>query len=271
VRTNGKRTIEEFEKYLFNLHPEFQQKIAGFSQETKKSYIESAFNFLFTGLINVQERLPFTDSIILLCDCFLLKENTKCFYKMRKLGQALTNIINPNQITYFYDEVHKLEKDVIDVRDSINFLMNRSEKKNFLHSWKVHKMDYPLIFELGRAAQTLPYSTASIERNFSQLLDIKTIKRNRLGIENTEACLLIKQEYRNKNENDIMFDITPDMISAYTKTSRAIQANISQEMAPASRNLKNSIEEHKTAPEVREDQLELRHNYSQDIFQTFRS
>jgi len=73
-----------------------------------------------------------------------------------------------------------------------------------------------LIFKLARAAQTLPYSTASVERNFSQLLDVKTIKRNRLGVENTEACLLIKQEARDEciNQSSI---INSNMIANYSK------------------------------------------------------
>ena len=46
-----------------------------------------------------------------------------------------------------------------------------------LEAWKQIHRTYPLIYRLARTVQTLPYSTSSIERNFSVLKDMKTIKR----------------------------------------------------------------------------------------------
>jgi len=124
------------------LHPEFSQKSSVFDKETKKVFIESAYTFFMTAQINVQERLPFMNSILLLCDCFLLKDTNDCFNKMRKLGASLPNIVNQDRLTIFYDEVHKLQKDIIEIRDSINFMIARSATKNFLESWEAHKKDY---------------------------------------------------------------------------------------------------------------------------------
>jgi hypothetical protein len=67
---------------------------------------------------------------------------------------------------------------------------------SFLYQWKPWESRFPITFKLACAVQTLPYSSVSLERRFSQLTDIKTVKRNRLLVENLQACLLIEQEFR---------------------------------------------------------------------------
>ncbi len=68
----------------------------------------------------------------------------------------------------------------------------------------------------------LPYSTASIERNFSTLGDVKTIKRNRLQIESLEACLLCKEDILHHN-----FRFNSEMIENYNKSHLVAQENLS--------------------------------------------
>ena len=82
---------------------------------------------------------------------------------------------------------------------------------SFIEVWKQEKETYPLIFRLAQSIQVFPYSTVSIERSFSSITDIKTIKRNRLGVRNLEACLLIKQDF---GQNDI--PLTSDIVQKYS-------------------------------------------------------
>ena len=64
---------------------------------------------------------------------------------------------------------------------------------------KIQKEPIPNLSKLALAIHTLPYSSASIERLFSDMGNIKTDPRNRLSVENLEASLLIRQEYKGKN------------------------------------------------------------------------
>jgi len=45
----------------------------------------------------------------------------------------------------------------------------------------------------------IPYSLCGIERIFFKCTNIKTLKRNRLSVKSLEACLLVKQQYGEKN------------------------------------------------------------------------
>ncbi len=63
--------------------------------------------------------------------------------------------------------------------------------------------------------QTLPSSSASIERLFSELGNIVTVKRNRLSVENIEACLYIRQEYK-ENKNYFKKEMYNMYYQAYT-------------------------------------------------------
>jgi len=53
---------------------------------------------------------------------------------------------------------------------------------------------------IARAVTVLPYSSVEVERIFSAMKDIKNVKRNRLSLDNVEACLLGYQ-YFNSEKN----------------------------------------------------------------------
>jgi len=86
--------------------------------------------------------------------------------------------------------------------------------KNLLEVWNQHSVKFPLLFKLAKALMVMPYSSCFIERIFSKIVDIKTLKRNRLGIQGLEACLLIKQEF-----GDDGLEISPEMLAKYNKSN----------------------------------------------------
>lgn len=63
---------------------------------------------------------------------------------------------------------------------------------------------------IAKALFVLPYSSVSVERAFSNLKNIVNAKRNRLTIENVEACLLGYQESRSE-----LLCINQEMIGNY--------------------------------------------------------
>jgi len=125
-------------------------------------------------------------------DCFELKKKkkNKTLENLCTLARRFDNIILPHEESDVNSEVETLENNYHQVRKRI-----KNSFEGSLEAWKQIHRTYPLIYRLARTVQTLPYSTSSIERNFSVLKDIKTIKRNRLSVQNLEACLLSKQEF----------------------------------------------------------------------------
>jgi len=87
---------------------------------------------------------------------------------------------------------------------------SKKDEVSFLRQWQPFADRYPVTYKIARAVQILPYSTVPIERKFSQLTDIKTLKRNRLSIENLQTCLFVKQEFKDKN-------LSQELILAYVE------------------------------------------------------
>ncbi len=57
---------------------------------------------------------------------------------------------------------------------------------------------FPITYRLVRALEVLPYTTASVERKFSQMNDIKTKKRNKLGLSQLSHILWQNNSRRKK-------------------------------------------------------------------------
>ena len=68
-----------------------------------------------------------------------------------------------------------------------------------LKIWQGEISNYPNIYLIAKAIAVLPYSSVQVERIFSAMKDIKNVKRNRLSIDNVEACLLGYQAFNNEN------------------------------------------------------------------------
>jgi len=86
-----------------------------------------------------------------------------------------------------------------------------TNRGNPISLWTHKKMEeYPLMSQLAKALLLIPYSSACVERTFSDFKTIKTNKRNCLCRESLEACLLIYQAFRQETVK-----ITEDMIQRY--------------------------------------------------------
>ena len=82
-----------------------------------------------------------------------------------------------------------------------------------------------------------PFSSCSIERIFSQCTDIKTIKRNKLGISNLEACLMIKQEF-----GDSFIDLPPHIIEKFSQQHDPLPAMTHPDDIPSLNNMQNAAQ-----------------------------
>jgi len=181
-----KRNFESFKKYFLSRHTEFTELI---NQQNSDEFFGSAWEYLQTVVTEISDRFPLDESSILMADAFFLRD-LRSISRIQQIGKRFGNVIDPNtELTKFNMEIEKLECNYNEIQSVIRM----SEVKNWLKVWYINRQFYPLIYRIARALETLPYSTVSLERCFSQGTDIKTIKRNNISVGNLEACLLVKQ------------------------------------------------------------------------------
>ena len=152
-------------------------------------------NFIKVALIHLKQLLPFDDIVIQKIAAFDPDCGTS-HTELLELGEHFTNIISPENYHEFYEEVFswkldidnnklkEIKKNYIDAEkdfDAINFYKDKAIERSF-----------PLITKLGRALLSLPHSSASIERAFSQLKLIKNERRTNLSNECLESLLIAK-------------------------------------------------------------------------------
>ncbi len=208
-------SIQEFTDYFKS--EEFQLSISfkELNEEDQEEYFTEARKFFKTCFQQLKQRLPWKDlhtkqaSPLLLVQSLQLpkhidpKTNVKNIYQ---LGERFKKVISGLDFDKFGAQLHTLENNYEEMR-------KRIKKKNtneYLEAWNTENKAYSMIFLLAEAMQTLPFSSASIERLFSELGNIVTVKRNRLSIQNIEACIYIRQEYKGNTSY-----FTKEMIKKY--------------------------------------------------------
>jgi hypothetical protein len=115
-----------------------------------------------------------------------------------QLGKRFPNIIPQDEhFSNFCTEASNwtLDKEkLIEVRPK--FLKTIKERSYFdaisFYSDEDLFQKYPFIFKLARALLSLPHSSCSVERCFSQMNLVKNLKRNSLSNDNLESLLMLK-------------------------------------------------------------------------------
>ena len=211
---------QEFRSYFLNKHSEFKNWLEEVIEEdVEKDFFEAASNFLQKAFNGIKKKLPSCDSILFSTECFLLKDQLS-LDKMKTLAERFKNVIHGEEVGMLNKELNKLGYHVEDIHKKI-------AKIGFFEAWKQAKTKYPLVYKLMRATQTLPYSSVSIERAFSSALNIKTLKRNQLNVESLKGCLLVKQNF-----NDKELEFTQDLINRYEDCmKRETETNLQEEVA----------------------------------------
>lgn len=103
-------------------------------------------------------------------------------------------------------------------------LRNSTNKVSPVVLWKSESENYPNIYLLVQSLFVLPYSSVPVERIFSNLKDIKTPKRNRLTLDNLEACLMGYQHSKSE-----IFSISEEMKENYKKKKVLVSKVIKEE------------------------------------------
>jgi hypothetical protein len=81
---------------------------------------------------------------------------------------------------------------------SVNFVLNEKENQTewILNWWKVHKQEYPLIFQVARDYPPIPGAEINIERLFNIAREILGLRRASMTAETLRALILLKDYIR---------------------------------------------------------------------------
>lgn len=180
-----------------------------------------ARKFVLLSLKQMKNKLPYKGDIWDDIDVIFFNEFNQ--QKWENLKKKFVNIISTDEMKdKFTLEVGKLETKFKKIQ--LEKLMVNSSPVTL---WMSHKNKYPTIYRLVRALLVLPSSSAPVERVFSSLKNIKNAKRNRLSLENLEACLLTYQHYKT-----LRIPLNLDILKSYTKNmnSQAFNDLICEEL-----------------------------------------
>ena len=146
--------------------------------------------------------------------------------------------------TSFCNELDSFEFNFEEIQSEM-----KAKKKSPLEHWAKYEEDYPNICTLAKAILVLPHSTVSVERIFSNMKDIKTIKRKRLTVENLEACVLCYQNIGRKAfifSEDLKEDIFSNPELLYTQD---LESNKDNSSILNHLDSKNNYQEDNSAPD----------------------
>jgi len=172
----------------------------------KKEILAASIKFIYICLNQMKVNLPYSKEILSLCQSIFFEEDFN-ENKWLKLKDLFPNILRTKkQKDDFATEVRRMEYTYTKIKDR---LRASTTKISPLTVWKNESLTYPNMYLLVKALFVLPYSSVPVERVFSNMKDIKNTKRNRLTLDNIEACLLGYQASKSKS-----FVINEDMIDA---------------------------------------------------------
>ena len=221
--------MKAFTAKFYEDHATFEQELQGMDKHFIESFLKVAFKFFIASLERMKYWLPFEDQAIF--DSEVIHLETYDMNKWKRLKERFTNIIKEKDAIEFTEQLKRFK---------INFpgIKSIMGKKPLLEVWKEQEIKFPLLSKLAKALMVMPYSSCFLERTFSKIVDIKTLKRNRLSINGLEACLLIKQEH-SANE----FQISQEMIIRYKKINESsAQCQIEAPSDPVQAETMNSQE-----------------------------
>jgi len=167
------------------------------SENQALSLVESFREFILEVLHKCKHYLPLSDSYI---DLFkVLRPDAYDRECWLELSEKFPLFLSGNDYTTIIGELDLLEHFEFEKLNNKDSLFQRWNKIN-------EDIKIPVIATMAQTLLSIPISSASIERTFSQLRLIQNHLRTNLSDETLEACLLIHQ-------NDDL-EITPKMVKA---------------------------------------------------------
>ena len=230
--------LEQFQLVLVQNDIELGKLIKEVGFESLNAMFTDLYSFILAILHQMKTRLPYNDDILIQSQVVFLELNSTEYWKA--LGEKFSNIIKPEDLVHFINDVKRF---------SVNYQgtkrQHETSQRSFVETWTFLSPTYPYVAKLALAILVLPHSSASVERIFSKMQDVKTDKRNRLSTENLEVSLLIQEAY-----NDPDFVIENEMLQKFEEFS--VKKKEINKIQPSKPTL---IEEEKTTHETKKDKV----------------
>ena len=174
------KTEEELKDSLLREYPVFNELRENFSETFQSNFSQTASKFAIVCLKQMKYWLPYNEAAIFDSDVIYLR--TFDIEKWSKLKNRFKNIIKEEDNMQYQDQIKSFRYNFLEIQKD---LIHCSHP---LELWRKTNNKYPLLYNLSRALMIAPHSTCSLERAFSKITDIKTIKRNKLEIAALESC-----------------------------------------------------------------------------------
>jgi len=208
---------EEFEKKFLLKYDSIKELIPKMSANKKEEIISASIKFYYICLRNMKKKLPFHLEILYLAQVVYFEGDFQA-EKWMRFTELFPNILKTSKMRDEY--VREVEKMEINYRKLKTKYFNAGNQSSYIKIWHNLKTFYPCMYEVARALFVLPHSSVPVERIFSTMKDIKTIKRNRLTTQSLEACLLGYQHF-----NTEQVEITDEMLNNYENYKVKVQKN----------------------------------------------
>ena len=207
-------SVEELETSYLSRYDSIKLLLNEIEPLKKAEILNSTIKFIYVSLKKMKSKLPYTNEILLLCQCIFFEEASD-EKKWLRLKDLFPNILRTRkQRDDFALEVGRMGDTYNRIREKLKSTIS---KTSALTIWKIESESYPNVYALVRALLVLPYTSVPVERIFSTMKDIVDQKRNRLTVENVEACLLGCQAFKSRN-----FSITDQMIDNYMSKKKTV-------------------------------------------------
>jgi len=189
-------TGEEFGQNYLSRYDSIKELYSKVPRDRKSLMMSGAINFIYICLQKMRKKLPFNNSIMAMAQVIFFE----CEYDETKwigLKDSFPTILKTKkQRDDYTTEIRKIEYNYNKIRQR---MLQSMISISPLKIWQGEISNYPNIYLIAKAIAVLPYSSVQVERIFSAMKDIKNVKRNRLSIDNVEACLLGYQAFNNEN------------------------------------------------------------------------
>ena len=220
-------TSEEFEALYLSKYDSLKDLLSKVPQGKKDEIYKASIKFLCISLKQMKDNLPYSHQIMKLAQVVFFEDEYN-EAKWLTLRDLFPNILKTKkQRDDFATEVRKMEYTYTRLREKIRTSIS---KVSPVILWKSEAKNYPNMYLLVEALLVLPYSSVPVERVFSSMKDIKTPKRNRLGLDNLEACLLGYQASKSEN-----LHISDPMIESYINKKKVKNIKVVNENPKLSR------------------------------------
>jgi len=163
-------------------------------------------DFILQILKEFKYYLPFDDKVLSKISC--LDPDNFSNQDWLDLAHLFPNIIKPEEFHLFFDEVSSWALDIEKLKlQKNNFLdESRFDVVSFFSNLQIIRT-FPLMSKLAKAILSLPLSSASVERVFSQFKLIKNERRNCLNNDTAQSLLIAKVNNIEMSDKKVLSEI----------------------------------------------------------------